>query len=457
MADLIIAGGGISGLSLGFLLAQNRDINVTVLEAEKRLGGKIWTERYEGHIVEAGVNAFLSNRPKTFELINALSLTPLRSSDSARRRFIYSGGRLNLLPESPPAFLASSLISLPGKLRIFFEPFIQRGRSEDETLAEFAKRRLGTEAYEKLIDPMASGIFAGDPEQMSLRSCFPRIYELEQKYGSLIRAMIALQKEAKKEGRKVGAGPGGVLTSFEAGMTSVVDTLSASLGERVRVAEKVVSLEKTKKGFVVYLKDGTRLEADAVALAVPAYEAQAVLKELDKNLSTLLEEIPYPPLSVVALSYKKDKLPKEVSERLNAFGFLVPSRERRKILGSLFDSSIFPNRAPEGHVLIRAMAGGAKAPTAALLSDAELIKAVQAELRDILGIKKEPEFVRIFRHERAIPQYHVGHSLRLNAIEERLSAHKGLYITGNALRGVGFNDCIENSYKLAERIREEVL
>lgn len=450
---IVVIGGGISGLSLGYLLSQKKEYDVIVSEAQKRAGGKIWTERHDSFIVEGGVNAFLDNRALTLELIKRLSLPPLRSSDSARKRFVYSEGRLHRLPESPPAFLASPLISPLGKIRLFMEVFIPKGKADDETLREFAIRRLGREAYEKLIDPMASGVYAGNPEEMSLKSCFPRIDELEKKYGSLIKALISLKRQSKKS---VGVSPSGVLTSFRGGMNDVVEALSTALGERLRKSERAVSVERLSSGYIVHFKDSTKVEADAVVLAVPSYEAEGILKELDRNLSSLLGEIHYPPVSVVALAYRKDRLPRETLRELNAFGFLVPSREKRKILGVLYDSSIFPNRAPEGYVLLRAMIGGARSPDTALFDERKLIEIVGGEIKDIVAIRAEPEFSRVFRHERAIPQYVVGHSRRLSQIEERLSRYKGLYITGNALRGVGFNDCIENSFKLSKKIEEEL-
>ena len=242
---LVIVGGGISGLSLAyFLLEKKPSLDIVIFESEEKAGGKIWTDKAAGFLCEGGVNGFLDNRPRTLELVSKLALTPLRSSDKARKRYIFSDGKLHLLPESPVSFFSSDLLSIYGRLRILWEIFAPRGGHGDETLAAFAKRRLGKEAYEKLIDPMASGIYAGDPEKMSLKSCFPRIHELEQKYGSLIRAMISLQKEAKKTGKKVGAGPGGVLTSFMDGMGEFINTLSVRLGARLKTDAKVISVDK---------------------------------------------------------------------------------------------------------------------------------------------------------------------------------------------------------------------
>jgi oxygen-dependent protoporphyrinogen oxidase len=205
--QLVIVGGGISGLSLAYFLLEKKPASdITLLESEKKAGGKIWTDRVDGFLCEGGVNGFLDNRPKTLELASKFLLNPLRSSDNSRKRYIFSDGELKLLPESPPAFFSSNLLSLYGRLRIICEMFVPKWTGGDESLAHFAKRRLGKEAYEKLIDPMASGIFAGNPENMSLRSCFPKVYNLEQTYGSLIKGMIKLRKEAKKTGKKVRAG-----------------------------------------------------------------------------------------------------------------------------------------------------------------------------------------------------------------------------------------------------------
>lgn len=352
---LIIVGGGISGLSLAyFLLEKKPSLDITILESEKRAGGKIWTDKVDGFLCEGGVNGFLDNRPKTLELVSKLALTPLRSSNTARKRFIFSDGKLQRLPESPSSFFTSNLLSLPGRLRIIWEMFAPKGGGGDETLADFARRRLGREAYEKLIDPMASGIYAGDPEKMSLKSCFPKVHNLEQTYGSLIRGMLKLQKEAKRTGKKVGAGPGGTLTSFFDGMGALIGTLSSYLGDRLKTGAKAVAIDKKGDRYVVHISDGTSTETDAVVLATPAFETSEMVKEIDKKLSSTLSDIYYPSISVVCLGYRQDR----IANSLDGFGFLIPSREGRKILGTLWDSSIFPNRAPEGYVLLRSMLGG---------------------------------------------------------------------------------------------------
>lgn len=450
---LIIIGGGISGLSLAyFLLEKKPSLDITVLESGGKAGGKIWTDKSDGFLCEGGVNGFLDNRPKTLELVSKLALTPLRSSDNARKRFIYSDRRLHRLPESPVSFFASNLLSLSGRLRIAWEVFAPKGGGDDETLADFARRRLGSEAYEKLIDPMASGIFAGDPEKMSLKSCFPKVYNLEQTYGGLIRGMLKLKKEAKKTGKKVGAGPGGTLTSFFDGMGELIDGLSNFLGDRMKTGARAIAVDRKGSGYVVHVSGGASLEADAVVLATPAFETSEMVRGLDKDLSSALKEIYYPSVSVVCLGYKRDR----IENSLDGFGFLIPSREGRKILGTLWDSSIFPNRAPEGYVLLRSMLGGARRSELAEQDEDKQIRLVMGELKDIMGIGVDPDFARVYIHKKGIPQYFPGHEKRVGTINGIISGFKGMHFTGNAYRGIGVNDCIENSDRLAERIVQEI-
>jgi oxygen-dependent protoporphyrinogen oxidase len=453
MDRIVIVGGGISGLSLAYLLhTQKPSLDIIVLEAEERLGGKIWTDKTEGFLCEAGVNGFLNNKPRTLELAAALSLSPLKSNDAARKRFIFSEGRLHPLPESPPAFFRSNLLSIWGRLRIVYELFASRGRKEDESLADFGRRRLGKEAFEKLIDPMASGIFAGDPEALSLKSCFPRIHQLETEYGSLIMALLRLQMKAKKEGKSgPGPGPGGVLTSFYDGMETFIIALKASLGERIRSYRKVTSLTGKRDRFTLSLDDGSSMESDCVVMATPAHASSEILRDFDQALSRSLSEIPYPTVSVVCLGYKKEK----IGRSLDGFGFLVPFREERKILGTLWDSSIFPNRAPEGYVLLRTMLGGARASHLAMQDEKKLVDTVIAELGEIMGVKTLPDFARVYVHEKAIPQYTLGHQGRLETMERLRARYKELYITGNSYRGISVNDCIENSYRLAGQLLTE--
>ena len=462
MKKAVIVGGGISGLATAYLVRKEAalagiEMEVTLLEKEPRTGGKIWSIREGGFLCEWGPNGFLDSKPQTLELCRDLGASGqlLRSNDNARKRFIYSGGRLNQLPENGPAFLKSSLISWPGKLRLAMEPLVPKYSSDaDETLAQFGRRRLGDEALRKLIAPMVSGIFAGNPETMSLVSCFPRIAELESEYGGLIKAMLKLAKKKKREiaeGKAVAsaAGPGGVLTSFRNGIQTLTDILTEGMGAgTVRVAAEVTGVSKGESVPYRVTTTAGELEADAVILATPAYATAALLRGVDAGLAGVLDQIPYASMTVVCFGYERER----IAHDLNGFGYLIPKEERMNTLGTLWDSSIFENRAPEGKVMLRSMLGGACFPEYIKLGDAEVEKRVRDDLRTIMGIVEPPSFVRIFRHEQAIPQYTTGHGKRLQALEERLSPHPGLFLTGNSYRGIGLNDCVAAAHRTVAEV-----
>jgi oxygen-dependent protoporphyrinogen oxidase len=446
---IAIVGGGISGLSLACeLMGKDRGFDIKVFEADSRPGGKIYTEKADGYICEAGVNGFLNNKPATLELAARINLPPVRSNDNSRKRFIYADGALQQLPESVSKFFMSNFLSLPGRLRMIGEYFVPKASKDDETLEDFAKRRVGSEFFEKLLDPMASGVYAGDPSKMSIRSCFNKVYDLEQRYGGLIKGFMALGKEAKRSGKKVEAGPGGTLMSFSGGMYSLIETLGNLLGDRVLTGKAAKGVEKTAGGYRLHFLDGSAYEADCVILASPAHNSAEIVRDFDRAIHDILTTIPYPALSVVSFGFRREK----ISRDIGFFGFLVPGKEKRKILGTLFDSSIFENRAPEGYVLMRSMVGGARAKGLAMLDDDKLISTVRSELADIMDLRAEPDFIRVFRWERAIPQYELGHYLKLEALDKALARHKRLYLAGNAYHGIAVNDCIANSVKLADKI-----
>ncbi|MBF0464101.1 MAG: protoporphyrinogen oxidase [Nitrospirae bacterium] len=447
--DVLIAGGGISGLSLAYLLLRSRpELDVAVYESETKTGGKIWTEKHDGYTLEGGVNGFLDNRPNTLELADMLNLQPLSSSDKARKRYIYKDGKLRQVMESPLGFMTSDLLSLSGKLRLLYEAVAPRNCQDDETLRDFAVRRLGREAFETLIEPMASGIYAGDASKLSLKSCFPKINNLEQTYGGLIRGMVRMKWDARKSKREVSAGPGGKLTSFEGGMGSLIAALKENLGQRVKTSTKVVSIDKAESGYVVTLDNGETVTAGRVVLSTPAYASAEILRDFDASMTRELAQIPYPSVAVVCMGFKVESF----TQVFDGFGFLVPSVANKRILGTLCDSCIFPGRAPEGFILLRTMIGGARASESANKSDAELTTLVMEEISSVMGIQGEPELARIYRHQRAIPQYNVGHATILERLQQLQRKHSGLYLHGNSYKGIGVNDCIESSFKLSGEI-----
>ena len=447
-----IVGAGISGLATAqAVLTRKPDAEITIFEADQRVGGKVWTEASpDGYLCEGGVNGFLDKIPRTLELCMEVGVSPLPADAAAAKRYVYSRGELHKLPEKPPEFLTSRLLSVRGRLRVIYETIAGGTNNPDETLAQFGARRLGSEAFDRLIDPMASGVFAGDASKLSLKSCFPRIHEVEAEYGSLIRGLIKLQIKARREGnnKTPGPGPGGTLTSFENGMSALTDTLAEQLGSRIRMATPVKDINRNGNRYCLKLDNGEEVESDELILAAPAHAQASMLKALDPALAALLDEIPYPALAVVCFGYRKQ----HVGRVLEGFGFLVPSKEQRAVLGTIIDSNVFPGRAPEDSILLRSMVGGARTPEFALLPDEQLISRVRSDLQDILGLVAEPDFIRIFRHQRAIPQYNVGHAARLEAISGYLQKYPGLMLTGNAFKGVSLNDCVVNAWKTAQTL-----
>ena len=465
MRRIAIVGAGISGLCTAHYLVRElssagKPAEIVLFEADRMPGGKMRTVAEGGFRMEWGPNGFLTNKPHALDLVRELGAEDrlARSSDRARKRFIYSERTLHRLPETPRAFLSSRLLSPRGKLRILAEPFAP-GPPEgvDESLGDFARRRLGPEALEKLIDPMVTGIYAGDPDRMSLQSCFPLIFDLERRYGGLVKGMLSLRRERRKAGekREMTAGPGGVLMSFDHGVQTLTDLLAGNLSDGLHLGVKVDRVvRRDGKNVLLLEEDGRRgeVETDVVVVATPAHDAAEMLGDRDPELCGALAAIPYSPIAVVALGYDGAGL----ENPLDGFGFLIPRGEERRILGALWDSSVFPNRAPDGKALIRAMVGGVRDPALASLPSDTLLGLVRSELAVTMGVRAEPILSRIFFHGMGIPQYLVGHGKLLEKMEERLSGAKGLVLNSNAYRGIALNDCVLQSRLAAERIARDL-
>lgn len=460
---IAVAGAGLSGLSLCHALqerlgAAGKSARITLFESEPRTGGKVQTIKDDGYLVEWGPNGFLNNKPDTLILCQKLGIDNklMPSNDSARKRYIYAGGKLHRLPEGPGSFFASKLISWPGKFRLMSEIFVKPAPPDtDQTLAEFAVRRLGPEALEKLIGPMASGVFGGNPETMSLKSCFPTIHALEQNYGGLFKGMVGKMREKKKsdadKSQKAGpAGPGGVLTSFEGGLEVLTKSLQDAFTGELLLGCPVRKVERDADGrYVVHAgADADPVVADVFVSASPAYAASGFLACVDPAISSVLDEILYAPMAVITFGMQLGR----IGIPLDGFGYLVGMKEQNRLLGTLWDSSIFPGRAPEGYGSLRSMVGGARDVVTPFLPDEALTGVVRKELREIMHVQGEPEFVKLFRHEKAIPQYTVGHSKRLEKLDALEKKHKGLFFAGNAFRGVGINDCVREAIAVADKV-----
>jgi len=455
MARVIIIGGGISGLTAAHSLQHDfPDIDFLLVESSRRLGGTLGSETVDGFVFERGANGFLDNVPHTLELARELGLDDkLRSAaPEAKSRFIYKKGKLHAVPTSPLSFLRSPLLSLRGRLSVLLEPFRKPppGGGED-SVANFGRRRLGEEAMRTLLDPLVTGIYAGDIERLSLQSAFPRIAEMERSHGSLFQAMRYKRKEqrAKSPDNSTKTQPA-KLWSFAGGMQDLVNCLRDKIGERARLEWRATSVRKDEKGFVIQGTNGDKETANAVILAVPSYAAASLFAGNDPETSRAFESIPHAPIAVICLGFPRGA----VKNPLSGYGFLAPRDEGLRVLGSIFVSSIHPEHAPFGQVSLRCMIGGARDPNAINNSDDRLREMVLDELRPLLGLEGEPAPVRIYRYTRGIPQYNIGHRERLDRLERRLWDLPGLFITGNAYYGIGVNDCVLEGRKKARAVWE---
>jgi oxygen-dependent protoporphyrinogen oxidase len=456
--DFVVVGGGIAGLASAYeILEIHPQSRLILLEAAERMGGNIRTTREDGFTVEWGVNGFLDNVPETLDLISRIGLSGdlLPAAEASAKRFIFREGRLREVPLSPPRFLASDLLSWRGRFRVCGEPFARRSPEGDETVFDFASRRIGREAAEILVDAMVSGVYAGDSRALSLASTFPRMREMEERHGSLVRAMMARRKERDSKRGGGPAGPGGVLTSLRGGMDGLIERLGERVGgERIRIGTSVDGIERLAAEGAYRLRlRGTSgrvdaVEARQVVVAAPARAAARFLSSLDPILAEDLGGIAYAPLAVIAFAYRAGDL-----ERVpDGFGFLAPHGQGLRLLGCLWDSSIFPARAPEGWVLLRGMIGGACDPDGIALSDSDLERTMREDLERSMGIRAKPRKSWVFRHPLGIPQYTVGHGARLERIGAGLARLPGLHLTGNSYRGVAVNACVKEAVELAARL-----
>jgi oxygen-dependent protoporphyrinogen oxidase len=456
MPRVVIVGGGISGLALAYRLVQRApDADVIVLEQAARLGGTIGTEQRDGYRIEIGPNGFLDNKPFAIDLCRELGLGEqlISASEAARRnRYLFLGGRLHLLPNSLASFLTSDVISWRTRFLLLAERFraARRGHG-DESIDAFVRRRVGREAAETLADAFVTGIHAGDPTLLSVQAALPRLAELEREHGSVLRGMgiAARRRRAEAAARGEPRPSSARMWSFREGLSLLIDTIRQRLrfppltGVHVRMVRRIAN-----NGWRVQSDGRDGWDAEVVVLTCPAYQQALQLADEDAGLAQVIHGTPYNRVAVVALGYRAADVPGQ----LDGFGYLSPQRERRDVLGVQYCSSIFPERAPPGLVLLRAMCGGWNRPEMLDWDDERLLSAIRAELRQAMRIEAAPVFHHIIRWQRAIPQYQLGHLERVAWIENRLSRHAGLFLGGNAYRGVALNDCIEQAGLLAERI-----
>ncbi len=458
--DIVIVGGGISGLSAAYYLSQQQPTaKITVLEKEDSVGGTARSDQLAGYTIDQGANGFLTNVPETLELAESLGLSEelQPATEAAKHRYLYFDGALRALPGSPLKFFGSDLLSPLAKARVALEPFaVKRDPAVDETVYDFAKRRLGKEFAEVFISSMVLGITAGDAKTLSLGALFPRMRQLEDKHGGLLKGMLAQQREAKKQDserqvRGGPAGPGGRLTSFkQGGVARLIQALREQLGSRILTGAELKEFEQNGEegGYRLRLASGEMLNADAVILATPAFVTAELLASLLPEAVADLKAIPYAGVSVLGLGYDRIDVP----HSLDGFGFLVPRNQGVRILGCLWTSTLFPQQAPDGKVLLRVIAGGVHDPEFVLRDDEEALDIVRRDLERSMGITAVPELVHQIRWPQGIPQYVVGHQERVARIMKAAKRLPGLQLSGNAYYGIALNDCVRDANRVAKAV-----
>ncbi|MGH9873589.1 MAG: protoporphyrinogen oxidase, partial [Pyrinomonadaceae bacterium] len=499
MKRVVVIGGGISGLAAAHRLLERshqsgKQVDLTVLEAGSGVGGIVQTRDRDGFLLEDGPDSFISEKPAALALVKRLGLEShlIETNEQNRRSFIVRNGRLLPVPEGfqllAPSrlwpFVKSDIFSWSGKARIALDLLLPRralnGGDADESLAQFVRRRLGTEALERMAQPMVGGIYTADPEQLSLQATMPRFLEMEREYRSLICALRRANSPTEKKKPDAGGARYSLFLSFDRGMQVLTDTLEQRISNfRSQISDnsggakkafiqlntkvESITLERLPSPSRPGVTDGEpspawklttsnneTLFAEAICLALPAYVSSNLLSNLDPKLAAELAEISYASSATINLGFKREDIP----HPLDGFGFVVPFIEKRSLIACTFSSVKFAGRAPDGHTLLRAFVGGALQPELMGLSRDELLTHVLKDLRDSLGIERRPLFAEVAKWERSMPQYHVGHLERVKRIEERLVALPGLFLAGNAYTGLGIPDCIRSGEAAADGINE---
>lgn len=467
---VVIVGGGISGLSAAFALlghARNRDapLQCTVVEGQDYFGGKILTNRRDGVITEGGPDSFLTTKPAALALCEKLGLSSqlINTNQEHAQTFTYLNGRLRQFPQGLISMVPTKvgplfhggLLSWSGIARMGADWIIpRRARATDEeTLAEFFSRRLGAEAFNRLIEPLVSGIYAGDANELSVDATFPHLVELERKYGSLIKGALAMQRA--RPSKKPDAKARTLFTTLRGGLGDLIASLTERLsdggvslrrGTNVREVQALGS--QAVPSYRLELEAGDRLEADALILATPAYVSASFLRPFDDAASTLLSQIPYASTMTISMVFA---LP-EVKRLIRGYGFVVPRVENRSLIAATWSSMKWAERAPAGQCLVRCYLGGRGREHLLDLDDAELTGRACRELEDIAGFQSLPLRTEVYRWPRAMPQYTRGHRERVRHIRERVALQPGLYVTGAAYDGIGIPDCIRDAEQTSAKV-----
>jgi protoporphyrinogen/coproporphyrinogen III oxidase len=449
---IVVLGAGISGLTAAYLL-DKEGFDVTVLEKKNEIGGSIETLFEKGYLFDRGPNSALETTPLIEQIVNDLKLSDqfVYANRKGNKRYILRNDILHPLPMNPKSFIKSRLFSRRGKLRLFAEPFI--GRSKDgyyQSIAEFVKRRLGQEFLDYAINPFVAGVYAGNPEDLSVKSAFPKLYALEEKYGGLIKGTIKSIKERKNRPEK--SKQDAKMYSFNNGMLVFPKAIADHLGGKVHLNSEVYSIEKISSEYKIsYSNSGnsSSITCNYIVSTIPAYSASALFGRFDSVLADHLNKIYYPPVLVLYLAYDI----KDIGQPLDGFGFLIPAKEKKSFLGAIWSSVLFPNRAGEDKASFTLFVGGARDPEVVNYDKELLIKKVRNEFESLMRIVGEPVFLSYKLWPKAIPQYNLGYVEHENYFDKFEKENPGILIAGNYREGISVGDCIKNSEKILNKIK----
>ena len=452
MSSVAIIGAGITGLTAGFYL-KRQGIPVTVYESSGRVGGVIQSLKRDGYLAEFGPNTILETSPKIGQLVRDAGLAQRRldPDPKAEARYVVRYKRPIEMPGSPLGFLTTELFSLKAKLAVLREPFVPARRDDkEESIAEFVVRRLGREFLDHAIDALVAGVYAGDPYKLSVPQAFPKLKQLEERYGSLIKGQILGARERKKRGEV--AKDRAAKLSFDEGLQVLPETLATELGEALRLNAKVIRLAQTSNGWTLEFREGAeelRAEHTAIIYCGTAYKLAELGFEASAPLSlNAFSEIRYPPVASVVLGFRRE----DVAHPCQGFGMLIPRVEGFKILGTIFSSSLFPNRAPTGHLTLTSYVGGERYPELASLSPDQLFALTCADLRVLLGVRGKPTFQHSVFYPKAIPQYVVGYGRYRELMSQIETRAPGFFLAGHYRDGISLSDSILSGCNVADRV-----
>jgi oxygen-dependent protoporphyrinogen oxidase len=445
---IALIGAGISGLSLAFWL-RKRKFNIRIFEQSDRVGGSIITEKEDGFLMDMGPNSILETSPVIKKLVADTGLENQKcyASEISNNRYILRDGRLHALPMSPIKFIKTRLFSGSAKLRLLREPFLKATTNPEITLADFVRYRLGNEFLDYAINPFVAGVYAGDPEALSTAAAFPKLYALEQKYGSLIKGQIKGAKERKQRGEV--AKDRARMFSFIGGLNILTETLAEAVEGSLILHHKVDKILFNENGYRLRFDSGAESDLfDAVVVTTPTPTIAQMIPDLRSEQIELLMRVVYAPVVVIYMGFKQE----DVQRTLDGFGFLVPKIEKRQILGSIWSSSLFPGRAPEGFAAFTTFVGGMRQIELVQKSETELQEMVIEELSRIVGITGKPVMVRLRKWQQAIPQYTQKYSSVQALFDQLEDQHPGLFFSGNFRRGISVGDCIVGADKTAKDV-----